>query len=114
MIVKQSNGNYTTYNGEPSTGNLAQILNPFSSQPKLIVDTNTASIPISPPPGSNVIFSAPVSCSTADCIQTVTSYFNGAQWTYSAPFFNSNTYAADTTKACGMSVNYPWNAIGAH
>jgi len=42
----------------------------------------------------------------------VTSYFNAAQWTYSAPFLNSNTYASDTTKACGLSVNYPWNAVG--
>jgi len=114
ITVKQSNGSYTQYNGEPSTGNLAQIINPFSNQPKLVVDTVTTSIPIAPLPGSNVVFNAPVSCSTADCIQTVTSYFNVAQWTYSAPFLNSNTYASNTTKACGLSVNYPWNAVGAH
>ena len=111
ITVGQSNGSYTQYDGEP-VGNTAQMFNPFSSQPKLIVQV----LPNSPPPGGpgggNIIFQAPVSCSTAGCIQTVTSYFNAAQWTYSAPFLNSNTYASDTTKACGLSVNYPWNAVG--
>jgi len=113
ITVGQGNGSYTQYNGEPSTSSVAQISNPFSNQPKLIVNTVTTSIPIAPVPGSNVVFNAPVSCSTAGCIQTVTSVFNSSQYTYSPLFLNSNTYASDTTKACGLSVNYPWNAVGA-
>jgi hypothetical protein len=107
------NGSYTQYDGMPSTDSMSQILNPFSDQPKLIVQV----LQNYPSPGGhdggNVIFQAPVSCSTAGCIQTVTSYFNTVQLTYSAPFLNSNTYASSATNACGLSVNYPWNAIGA-
>ena len=108
-ITVGQNGSYTQYDGEPSTPYWLQILNPLSDQPKLIVQSS----PGSATPGGNVVFQSPVSCSTVGCIQTVTSYFNSAQWTYSALFLNSNTYASATTNACGLSVSYPRNAIGA-
>jgi RHS repeat-associated protein len=110
ITVGESDGSYTQYDGEPSSGNLLQMLNPFSSQPKLIVQA----LPNSPPPaGGNLIFQAPVSCSTSGCIQIATSVFNSSQYTYSAPFLNSNTYASSATNACGLSVPYPWNVFGA-
>ena len=102
------NGTYTQFDGEPSTGSLLQMLNPFSNQPKLIVQSS----PGSATPSGNLVFQSAVSCSTVDCIRTVTSSFNNAQETYSAPFLNSNTYASATTEACGLSVSYPSNAIG--
>jgi len=114
ITVGEQNGTYTQYDGEPSTNSLSQLMNPFSD-----VTLTVQVLPNSPPPGGpgggNIIFQSPVSCSGANCIQKSADYTNAAGLPYSAIGIrgeNSNWWASTTTRVCGLSVNYPSNAIG--
>lgn len=108
------NGKYTDYNGEPSTAKLGPLVNPFSNV-TLMVQVNGPTAPPGGPGTGNIIFQSPVSCSVTNCIQKSADYTNAAGLPYSAPGIrgeNSNWWASTTTRVCGLSVNYPWNAIG--
>jgi hypothetical protein len=93
------------------------LLNPFSDV-TLTVQVNGPTAPPGGPGTGNIIFQSPVSCSVTNCIQKSADYTNAADLPYSAPNMwggqNSNWWASNTTSACGLSVNYPWNAIGAN
>jgi RHS repeat-associated protein len=116
-ITVGQNGSYTDYNAEPSTNKLGPLVNPFSNV-TLTVQVNGPTAPPGGPGTGNIIFQSPTSCSTANCIQKSADYTNAAELPYSAPNMwggqNSNWWASNTTSACGLSVNYPWNAIGAN
>jgi len=106
-IVTSSGGLNTRYDGKPSTESY-QMLTPFSNQPKLVVQQIPGLGTIK---GDTIIFGASVPQGTVQCIQDVSNYFNSAQWTYSAVFLNSNTFAVDATSSCGLNVHFPWNAV---
>lgn len=106
-IITGSSGVNTRYDGEPA-GGIGQILNPFTRQPALIVLPSNGGLM----PGETMIFQASVPQGTVQCIQNVTNDFNASTWTYSAVILNSNSYAKDATSACGLNVNFPWNAFG--
>jgi hypothetical protein len=96
------NGTSKRYDGEPSTGKSWQILVPFISDPKLVVEVTDNGVVM---PGEQTSTQA-VSPSQIQCIQDVSNYFNVAQGTYSILFHNSNQYVQQTLTACGLNPGY--------